>query len=127
MQLISCFVDGASHKRNLVISQVFEDSRPKEVEVCGSIALRWTAYTREVLCEDLFLEAINRVWDTLKVFEIGDCASYGLVLSRSMSVASMILRCKETYTPGEKTALDAEAQSVALILVLDLVKLLDLA
>ena len=59
LQLIACIIDGAGHESGLVVCQVFAYSRPEEVEVCGAIALGGSAFAREILCEDLFLEAVD--------------------------------------------------------------------
>lgn len=59
LQLVTCVIDGAGHERGLVVHQVFAYSRPEEVEVSGAIALGGSAFAREVLLEDVFLEAVD--------------------------------------------------------------------
>ena len=80
LQLVACVIDGIAHEVVLVVLQVFEHSWPEEIEVSGAIALGGSAYTRKVLCEHLFLEAVDRIWDAFEVVQVGDCAGNGTVL-----------------------------------------------
>ena len=100
LQLVTCVIDCAGHERGLVVRQVFEHSRPEEVEVCGGIALGGSSYARKVLCEDLFLEAIDRVGDALEVVQVRNCAGNGLVLPWDMSVVWMLSWCESDLRAG---------------------------
>ena len=77
LQLVACVIDGTGHEGGLVVRQVFEDSWPEEIEVPSGIAFGGSADTRKVLCEDLFLEAVDRIGDAFEVVQVGDCASNG--------------------------------------------------
>ena len=77
LQLVTCVIDGAGHEGGLVVRQVFEYSWPEEIEVSGCIAFGGSTYTRKILCEDLFLETVDRIWDAFEVVQVGDCASNG--------------------------------------------------
>lgn len=100
LQLVTCVIDGASHERDLVVRQVFDHSRPEEVEVSGAIALGGTTYAREVLCEDLLLKRVDCVGDALEVVQIGDCAGNGFVLPWYGLVARMVSWCEEDLRAG---------------------------
>ena len=77
LQFVACVVDGTGHEGGLVVRQVFEHSWPEEVEISGGVALGGSAYTCKVLCKDLFLEAVDRIWNALEVVQVGDCTGNG--------------------------------------------------
>lgn len=81
LDLVAGLVDGAGHEAGLVVAEILPDGGPVEVVVFGVVARAGEAGAGKVAGEDLFLEAVEGVRDTLKILEIGHCAGNGGVLS----------------------------------------------
>ena len=73
LNLVASLVDGAGHEAVLVVAEILPDGGAEEVVVFGVIAGAGASGVGEVAGEDLFLEAVEGVGDSLEIFEVGHC------------------------------------------------------
>ena len=74
LDLIASIIHSARQETSFVIREIFLDCWAEEIEECGIVARRWTAFAGKVSGENLFLEGVERVGYALQVLEVCDCA-----------------------------------------------------
>lgn len=81
---------GAAHEVVFVIFEVCLDSGAKEGKICCIVTSTWETFASQVAGEDLLLEGIEGVGNSLEILQVCDCLGDRSILTDETVVSDLL-------------------------------------